>query len=446
MLEEYLSQNEGKTLEFKENAKSLAGIVKTVIAFANTSGGILIIGIRDQTKELIGVQDPLKEEERITNAINDMVSPLIIPDIEIHTHREKALIIIRVPHAAGPFYLSADGTKKGVYVRFGSTNRIADSEMHDALKLFSENRAYDELPAPKGIIDESAIKDAFSSVKKQPTKKTLDSTGIFSDHIGKSIPTNGGVILFGSNRLDLFPDAIIRCARFKGTTKEKILDSQDFTSYPSLVLQQVLTFIERNTKTESIIGKLKRTDVSEYPPFALREALINAVLHSDYAMKGCHIQIAIFDDRIEFTNPGGLPFGQTIEKALSGFSKLRNRVIGRLFRELKLIEQWGSGLQRMLVVCKKAGLQDPLIEEYNNQFRVTIYGKQIKKRISSKWEEALIVYLEKNISITTKHAAKIWKVSDRTARTRLKIMTETGILQRVATAEKDPFATFILKK
>lgn len=365
MLEEYLSRNEGKTLEFKENTKSLLGIVKTVVAFANTSGGILIIGVRDQTKELIGLQDPLKEEERIANAINDAISPLIIPDIDIHTYRDKALIIVRVPHVAGPFYIKSDGPRKGLYIRFGSTNRIADSEMHDSLKLFSENRSYDELPAPKGILDEIAIKNAFSSLKNHPTRKTLESIGIFTEHIGKSIPTNGGALLFGSNRLDLFPDAIIRCARFKGTTKEKIIDSQDFISFPPLILQQVLAFIERNTGTEARIGRLKRTDISEYPPFALREALINAVLHADYAMKGCHIQIAIFDDRIEFINPGGLPFGQTIEKALSGFSKLRNRVIGRLFRELKLIEQWGSGLQRILAVCKKTGLKTPLIEEHN---------------------------------------------------------------------------------
>lgn len=205
-------------------------------------------------------------------------------------------------------------------------------------------------------------------------------------------------------------------------------------------------FIERNTRTEGVIDGLQRVDVPEYPPFALREALTNAILHADYAMKGCHIQIAIFDERIEFTNPGGLPFGQTLQKALSGFSKLRNRVIGRLFRELRLIEQWGSGLQRILAVCKKAGLQTPVIEEYNNQFRIILFSKRIDKGISLKWESLLFSYFEAHTSISTKQAAKIWKVSDRTARTRLKTMIESGILYRVATSEKDPFATFIMRK
>ncbi len=446
MLDEYLSKNECKTLEFKENTKSLSGTIKTIIAFANTSGGILIVGIKDKTKEIVGVANALQEEERIANAVNDSIAPLIIPDIEIHAYRGRELIIIRVPHVAGPFYLKTEGPKNGVYVRFGSTNRIADPEMLEALKLFSENRTYDELPAPKGVINESAIEQAFAAVKKTPTKKHLEALNILTEHIGRSIPTIGGVLLFGDNRLVLFPDAVIRCARFKGTTKEKIIDQKDILSFPPLAISEILAFIERNTQTEGKIGKIYRQDILEYPPFALREAIINAIVHSDYAIKGCHIQIAIFDDRIEFTNPGGLPFGQTIQKALSGFSKLRNRVIGRLFRELQLIEQWGSGLQRILSVCKKEGLKAPLIEEQNNHFRLTLYAKRIEERQLSEWEEVLMRHLQEHMSVTTKKAAKVWDVTDRTARTRLKAMVELGILQRIATAEKDPFAKFIIKR
>lgn len=444
MIAEYLSQNESKTLEFKENTKSLSGIVKTVVAFANTSGGILLIGVKDKTKEIVGVSNSLQEEERIANVINDSISPLIIPDIEIHTYRDRELIIIRVPHVAGPLYLKSEGEKNGVYIRFGSTNRIVDDEMLSALKLFSENRTYDELPSPKGRLDESAIEKSFAMIKKYPTKKQLESLNVLTEHLGKSINTNGGTLLFGINRQVLFPDALIRCARFQGINKGKIVDSQEILSCLPLSVGEVLAFIEHNTSVESMIGKIHRQDILEYPPIALREAVINAILHADYSIKGCYIQIAIFDDRIEFTNPGGLPFGQTIEKALLGFSKLRNRVIGRVFKELRLIEQWGSGLQRILSVCEKEGLNRPLIEEHNNQFRLTLYGNHAKKRQLVSWEAILIDLLTEGRSITTKEAAKTWKVSDRTARTRLKAMTESGRLQRVATSLKDPFAVFIL--
>ncbi len=130
---------------------------------------------------------------------------------------------------------------------------------------------------------------------------------------------------------------------------------------------------------------MQRTDVLQYPSVAIREAVINALLHTDYAMTGCHIQIAIFNDRIEFTNPGGLPFGQTIERALAGSSRIRNRVIARVFRELRLTEQWGSGLRRIVEACKTQGLNPPLIEELNNQFRLTLYSEQIKEIVVNSW-------------------------------------------------------------
>ena len=272
--------------------------------------------VKDKTKEIIGVSDALHEEERIANAISDSVAPLIIPDIEIHTHRDRELVVIRVPHAAGPFYLKREGEKQGVYIRFGSTNRVADDEMLSSLRLFSENRSYDELPSPKGVLDRKAVEKAFSFVQRNPSEKQLEAVGVLTEHLGKSIMTHGGVLLFGLNHDTLYPDALIRCARFKGVGKEKIIDSIEIACSLPLAIDKVIAFIERNTSTASIIGKVRRKDVLTYPPIALREAVINAILHSDYSMKGCHIQIAIFDDRIEITNPGGLPFGQTIQKAL----------------------------------------------------------------------------------------------------------------------------------
>ena len=206
----------------------------------------------------------------------------------------------------------------------------------------------------------------------------------------------------------------------------------------------MIAFIERNTRVEGKIGRIQRENITEYPAAAIREATINAILHADYSMKASHIQIAIFDDRIEFTNLGGLPFGQTLPKALAGFSCLRNRVIGRVFRELHLIEQWGSGLQRILAACSRHGLKAPEIEEFNNQFRVTIFSVQVGASKFLRWEEELLSYLRKEKSITTKEAAKIWRVTDRTARTRLKAMAEERLIQRIGTSEKDPRAIFVL--
>ncbi len=446
MLNDYLARPEGKTLEFKENTKNLHGIVKTVIAFANTAGGVIVIGVRDRTKEILGVEDALQEEERLASVIADNVTPLLVPDIEIHSYGDKAVILLHVPHAAGPYYYKSDGIDAGTYIRFGSTNRKADCETIASLKLFAANRTYDELPAIKGSLDWASIETAFGWVQKRPSEKTCETMGILTSYAGKISATIGGILLFGSDRTELLPDSIVRCALFAGKSKEKILDQKDIKIGLPFAIHEIIAFIERNTRKESRIGKIFREDISEYPPFAVREAVTNALLHADYSMTGSHIQIAIFDDRIEFTNPGGLPFGQTLQKALSGFSRLRNRVLGRVFRELNLIEQWGSGLQRIFAVCKRQGLKKPEIEELGNQFRLTLFSTRVAKPKLSGWEDKLLQALQEMGSLTPKQIAKLWKVSSRTARQRLREMLNEGSILRIATSIKDPRARIIAKK
>lgn len=443
MIEQLLAENEGKTIEFKETTRSLSGIMKTVVAFANSAGGTIIIGVKDKTKVLVGLSEILSEEERLANVITDSIFPLLTPDIEIQSIRGKELLIIHVPHGIGPYYLKSEGPERGVYVRFGSTNRTVDAEMLDSLRLLAKKVTYDELPHPEGHLDSEVMKNVFDWVGKRPTAQALENLGVETSRSGKKYPSNGGVLLFGVNRLQHFPDAQVRCARFAGSTREKILDQIDINSPLPLAADLVIAFIERNVSKEGQVGRMQRTDVLQYPPVAIREAVINALLHTDYAMTGCHIQIAIFNDRIEFTNPGGLPFGQTIEKALAGSSRIRNRVIARVFRELNLTEQWGSGLRRIVEACKTQGLKPPLIEELNNQFRLTLYSEQIKEIVVNSWGEVLLEYLRKENAISAKSAMKLWDVSARTTRIRLKQLQEEGLIVRIGTSENDPSASYI---
>jgi ATP-dependent DNA helicase RecG len=446
MIEQLLAENEGKTIEFKETTRSLSGIMKTVVAFANSAGGVIVIGVKDKTKELVGLPQILSEEERLANAITDSILPLLTPDIEIQSSRGKELLIIRVSHGTGPYYLKSEGPEQGVYVRFGSTNRSVDAEMLDSLRLLAKKISYDELPHPQGKLDTKTIKDVFEWVGKRPTAQVLENLGIETSSSGKKYPSNGGVILFGSNRLQLFPDSLIRCARFAGSNREKILDQTDINLPLPLAADLIIAFIERNISKQGRIGRMQRVDIPQYPSVAIREAVMNALLHTDYAMTGCHIQIAIFDNRIEFTNPGGLPFGQTIEKALAGSSRIRNRVIARVFRDLHLIEQWGSGLRRIVEACRSQGLKPPLMEELNNQFRLILYSEQVEKVVLPPWAENLLEYLKKENAISAKTSMKLWKVSSRTARSRLKQLQEQGIIVRIGTSENDPSTTYIAAK
>jgi ATP-dependent DNA helicase RecG len=445
MLEEFLSQNEGKTLEFKENTNNLKGIIKSIVAFANTAGGVILIGIKDHSKEIIGLEDSLLEEEKIANAVADSISPLMIASIEIASYRNKELLVIRIPHVAGPYYLKKEGEEQGIYIRLGSTNRKADPETIKTLRLFASNISFDELPS-KGTIDEAYLKETFQRVNKSPTKKQCEMLGIYSDHFGEIRPSIGGILLFNIKRTEILPDSVIRCAYFKGSTKEKILNHIDVMVPLPSAIEEVIAFIEKHSTREAVIGKIRRIDVPQYPSEALRELVINSLVHADYSMKGSQIQVALFSDRLEITNPGGLPFGQTIEKALSGYSRLRNHVIGRVFRELKYIEQWGSGLQRIRAICEKLGLKPPKFEERDNHFRAILYSTKEGHAKYSRNEQVLINYLIKHSTIQTSEAAKLWKLSDRATRTRLSKMLKEGLIIRISTSPKDPHAVYILKK
>ena len=126
MIEELLAKEESKTLEFKENTTSLQKIIQTVVAFANTAGGTIVIGVEDKSKEVVGIADPLKEEEHLANAIADNIAPLLLPTFQFCTLRNRQLILVHVPHSPGPYYIKSRGPEGGTYVRMGSTNRIAD--------------------------------------------------------------------------------------------------------------------------------------------------------------------------------------------------------------------------------------------------------------------------------------------------------------------------------
>lgn len=448
MIEELLLQEEGKTLEFKENIKSLDGIIYTIIAFANTAGGKILIGVKDKTKEVVGLQDPVEEEMRLANAIADSIEPLFSPDIHVVSWRNKEFLLVQVPHSAGPYYAKAKGLKQGTYIRLGSTNRLADAAILAELERLGENKCFDEMP---GIgcsiqdLDLDVIKACYKRVGKKFEESTALSLNLYLKKQSKLIPSKGAILLFGKNRKEIFPNTTIRCVRFAGITKDEVLDHQDIDDYIPLALDRIISFVQRNTKLGAEIGPSIRKNIAEYPPIVVKEAITNALIHMDYSIGGSHTQVAIFDDRIEITNPGALPFGLNLVDALQGVSQLRNRVIGRCFRELDLIELWGSGLKRMISQCQKSGIAAPRFEELGHFFRVTLFNRREAKPIIRGWKKDLMDLMTKQNEITTKDAAIFWKISDRAARVRLKKMVEEGLISEIATHAFDPQKKFVLK-
>lgn len=312
MIEELLQQEEGKTLEFKENTKNLDRIIHAIVAFANTAGGKILIGVKDKTKEVVGLKDPVEEELRLANAIADSIEPLFSPDIHILSWRNREFLLIQVPHSVGPYYVKSRGLKKGTYIRLGSTNRIADAAILAELKRLGENECFDELQVTGCSIkdlDLEAIRACFKKIGKQFEESTALSLHLYLKKQSKLVLSKGAILLFGKNRKELFPHATIRCVRFSETTKDEVLDQQDVDDYLPLALDKITSFVKRNTKLGAEIGPSIRKNLAEYPPVVVKEAITNALIHTDYSATGSQIQVAIFDDRIEITNPGALPFG-----------------------------------------------------------------------------------------------------------------------------------------
>lgn len=447
MLKELIDQPEGRELEFKENTKSLQKIVQTIVAFANTAGGTLVVGVKDKTKEIVGLDDALRDEERLARAVADSVSPQLVPLFQLYTLENKDLIIITVSHAFGPYYIKTKGLSDGVFIRMGSTNRIADREAVARIQQLRVNKNFDEQPnfdCSVSAIDLEMAKRLFVNVSKKFTGHIARSLDLIVREQGAERPTNGAVLLFAKDVADYFPDACIRLVRFLGVDRTETLDHHDLCVPLAGALDPILAFVRRNTRVASRIGEMRRIETPEYPKEAVREAITNALVHTDYSIKGASIHVCIFEDRIEITNPGVLPFGLTMEAAFSGVSQLRNRVIGRVFRELALIEQWGSGFLRMRDACEEHGAPAPKIEELGTFFRVTLYratGKRARKSAEGavdEWQQSVLDYLHEHETMEPKRAQKIWKVTARTTSTRLKKMRDAGLLVEVSTGPFDP--------
>ena len=171
---------------------------------------------------------------------------------------------------------------------------------------------------------------------------------------------------------------------------------------------------------------------------ALREAVINSVVHADYSQQGGPIRLALFDDRLEIENPGLLPFGLTVEDLWQGISRLRNRVIGRVFQELGLIEQWGSGIQRMAGACREAGLAAPVLEEIGMRFRVTLSLLPDRQAEVDELDRRVVELLADGTGHSTQEIADRLGISARATRSRLRSLVDRCLILEVGSSPQDP--------
>lgn len=389
-IEEILA-GESKNVEFKENLPERSiKYMKSVVAFSNGTGGKIIFGIADKTREIIGFgkEDVFKTMDAIANAVSDSCEPAIIPDITLQTIDGKTVIVVEVSEGRQrPYYIKALGRDGGVYVRVAGTTRLADEYMIKELMFEGSNRYFDQaLCAGLRITDadidalckamkEQAIKNAHSEEQKVSIKEVgrqqLRSWGVLIERDGKDYPSNAYAILTGCGALPV----ATQCGVFKGTTKEVFVDRREYTGPIWEQIEEAFQFVLRNIHLGATIVGIYRQDVYEIPPDAIRELIINAAVHRSYLYHG-NIQIAIYDDRLEITSPGKLPMGQTLDRMKEGYSQIRNEALAYAFSYMNLIEHWGSGIPRIIGKVKAAGLREPEFIGGEVDLRINIYRKQ----------------------------------------------------------------------
>ena len=390
-IEEILA-GESKNVEFKENLpeKSIK-YMKSVVAFANGTGGKIIFGIADKTREVVGFdkEDVFKKMDAIANAVSDSCEPAIIPDITLQTVDGKTVIVVEVSEGRQrPYYIKALGRDGGVYVRVAGTTRLADEYMVKELLFEGSNRYYDQaLCTGLNVTDEDidvlckamkeqAVKNARTEEQKAAIKdvgrQQLRSWGILIERDGKDYPSNAFAILTGNGGLHV----ATQCGVFKGTTKAVFVDRREYTGPLWEQIDEAFQFVLRNIHLGATIVGIYRQDVYEIPPDAIRELIINAMVHRSYLDHGT-IQVAVYDNRLEITSPGKLPMGQTMERMKEGYSKIRNEALAHAFAYMNLIEHWGSGIPRIIDKVKAAGLREPEFIGGEVDLRINIYRGQV---------------------------------------------------------------------
>ena len=310
-----ISDIEGKTLEFKRDLSSPDGPLRTLVAFANSAGGRLVIGVADDST-VVGVDDPLNEEARIASLIDDRISPQLVPAIDLVTLRNKTVLVVDVPLSTRrPHYITRQGPEAGVYVRLGSTTRQADSALVAELERNARGIAFEDLPEPRAALDDLDL-EVLSKLRVHSTSVAdLLALGLAVKQGDQIVPTNAGILAACPDPTRFHPSAWVQCGR---------------------------------------------------------EVIVNALVHASYAERGTPIRIGFYDDRIQVDSPGLLLPGMTIDTMLR-VSRLRNPALARIFREAGIMEQWGTGVQRVFEQVAEVGLPEPIIEEVQDRVRVTIY-------------------------------------------------------------------------
>ena len=456
---------EGKEIEYKrEIPERRVKFLKDVIAFANSSGGVIVLGVDEKSHDVVGLGDknPFKLSDDITNMIADNCVPQIETLISVKTIESEVVLEIEVfPGRLRPYYLHNKAKEESVYIRINGTSRVASPAKIKELELEGAKISYDSLQEIGAEYDENRALRLCSDMKevalrrckseeeklsvKDMTISKLEDLGVLC-RLGKSLfPTHAFMLMTDNKNLM----AKIQCAVFKGTERTIFVDKREYTGPVFEQLEDAYQFVLRNIKLGGVVNGLYTEDVYEMPLSVIREAIANAVVHRSYLEKSC-VQVSLYDDRLEVVSPGSLYGGLSIEDIKQGRSQCRNTAIAESFSYMRLIDSWGTGIPRIISECKEYGLKDPLWEEFADGIRLTIYRNNAiadKLPINGKIADKLPIngeiadkkdqkynlikqFIADNGRITSAETMGLLGVKQRQARNILNELVDAGVLSK----------------
>ncbi|MFQ5641943.1 MAG: ATP-binding protein [bacterium] len=441
-LDKILSSGESQTVEFKESFDRES--LETVVAFANTRGGTILIGV-DNNGMVKGITVGTNTMADWSNQISQVTEPTVIPELESGEMNGKLVVIITIKE----YPLKPVSFRGRCFKRVSSSNRQMSPQEIAQMHLQSTGNSWDALPAAvsgSDIFDSNKLKNYILS-STSSGRRTFPKSDKPSEILGKlelikdNKPTWAALLLFSKNPQSPLTQATVHCGRFKGETK--IIDDRLISGTIIDQVEEVMKFIRKNISVEFVItGKPQRDEIWDYPLEALREAVINAICHRDYSAPS-DIQIRIYDDSIHIWNPGGLPFDMTIDDLLdpAHSSKPRNKLIARVFYDMALIERYGSGIQRMIADCVKAGLPEPVFEEKFGGFSITfsknIFTESFLNKLGlNERQVKAVLYVKEYAKITNQEYQVICETSNRTATRDLTELVSLSIFQQIGATGK----------
>ena len=437
-----IKEGEGLTVEFKEHFT--ARIDEDMVAFANTKGGIILLGVRDD-RTIAG--------ENLTNDLKARINSIArncAPHIQTKIKHFQSIVAIEVQQGEEKPYSCASGYFRRLD---GTTQKMSN---HELRTMFQEHEkiSFEEKTnrsvSWKDISREKIrnfLKEADISIRKIIPQNILTSLSL----VQKGRITNAGALMFASKVEKFIPHAESIFAAFKGTDKTNIYDRNDVKDDLLIQFNEAVAFLKKHLNVRSEIRGFDRSDIYEIPLDALREAVVNAIVHRNYTINGTSIYVRIFDDRVEIENPGGLPNGIT-KRDFAKSSVRRNPIIADLFNRMGKVERMGSGIDRMRNLMRDAGLKEPVFE-MDEFFRVTFYrdpryslkadsfekvratSEKTRGNTREKTREKIIRSLKANPEITMERLAEIVGISSKGVEWQINKLKEDGVVRRIGPAK-----------